>query len=534
MSCRLFRRIRCRLMDEENVIPLVLSGQQRIDQQTSSRVEPAALPTANEEPHAMNAPVSTGERVPPSPRKLRLRDSSERMAPERHRWIERNAYFYEDDYRYMRFLIPEGSRVLDLGCGIGDLLAALKPSIGVGVDFSAAMLEQARARHPHLRFVLDPSVIRELTGPFDYIVLSDTIGALDDCEATLAALHPLCHRETRLIVSYYSHLWEPIMTFGSWIGMRMPQVEQNFLPPIDIQNLLALADFEVVKREWRQLLPRRLLGLGPIINRYFGSLPLIRSLCLRHYLVARSVPKSVPAAVSATIVVPCRNERGNIEAVVRRIPRFCEDQEIIFVEGHSKDGTREEIERVIAAHRDRDLKLIVQDGVGKADAVFNGFAQARADVLMILDADLTMPPEQLPKFWNALASGKGEFINGSRLVYPMEKQAMRLLNLIANRVFSILFTWLLNQRFTDTLCGTKVLMRKDYERIRRDHGYFGDFDPFGDFELIFGASKLGLKVVEVPVRYANRTYGETQISRFQHGLLLIRMVAFAYRKLKAL
>jgi SAM-dependent methyltransferase len=486
----------------------------------------------------MNAPVSTSERLPASPRKLRLRDFSERIAPERHRWIERNAYFYEDDRRYMRFLVPEGSRVLDLGCGIGDLLAALKPSIGVGVDFSPAMLEQARARHPHLQFVLgdleDSSVIRELTGPFDYIVLSDTIGALDDCEATLASLHPLCHRETRLIVSYYSHLWEPIMTFGSWIGLRMPQVEQNFLPPIDIQNLLALADFEVVKREWRQLLPRRLLGLGPIINRYFGSLPLIRSLCLRHYLVARSLPKSVPAAVSATIVVPCRNERGNIEALVRRIPRFCEDQEIIFVEGHSKDGTREEIERVIADYRDRNLKLIVQDGVGKADAVFKGFAQARADVLMILDADLTMPPEQLPKFWNALASGKGEFINGTRLVYPMEKQAMRFLNLIANRVFSILFTWLLNQRFTDTLCGTKVLMRKDYERIRRDHGYFGDFDPFGDFELIFGASKLGLKVVEVPVRYANRTYGETQISRFQHGLLLIRMVAFAYRKLKAL
>ena len=486
----------------------------------------------------MNAPVSTTEGKPLSQRKITLRAFSERMAAERHRWIERNAYFYEDDRRYMRFLVPEGARVLELGCGIGDLLAALKPSVGVGVDFSPAMLEQARSRHPHLQFVLgdieDPSVIRGLIGPFDYIVVSDAIGALDDCEATLASLQPLCHRETRLIVSYYSHLWEPILTFGSWIGMRMPQVEQNFLPPVDIQNLLALADFEVVKREWRQLLPRRLLGLGPIINRYFGSLPLLRSLCLRHYLVARSVAKSVPAAVSATIVVPCRNERGNIEAVVSRIPRFCKHQEVIFVEGHSKDGTLEEIQRVIATYRDRDIKLLVQDRVGKADAVFKGFAHARGDVLMILDADLTMPPEQLPKFWKALTSGKGEFIYGSRLVYPMEKDAMRFLNLIANRLFSILFTWLLNQRFTDTLCGTKILMRKDYERIRHNHGYFGDFDPFGDFELIFGASKLGLKVVEVPVRYANRTYGETQISRFQHGLLLIRMVAFAYRKLKAL
>src|SRR6516164_6505343 len=465
----------------------------------------------------MNAPVSTTEGKPLSQRKITLRAFSERMAAERHRWIERNAYFYEDDRRYMRFLVPEGARILELGCGIGDLLAALKPSVGVGVDFSPAMLEQARSRHPHLKFVL-----------------GDTIGALDDCEATLASLQHLCHRETRLIISYYSHLWEPIMTFGSWVGLRMPQVEQNFLPPIDIQNLLALADFEVVKREWRQLLPRRLFGLGPIINRYLGPLPLIRSLCLRHYLVARSIAKSVPDAVSATIVVPCRNERGNIEAVVRRIPRFCEDQELIFVEGHSKEGTLEEIQRVIATYRDRDIKLLVQDRVGKADAVFKGFAHARGDVLMILDADLTMPPEQLPKFWKALTSGKGEFIYGSRLVYPMEKDAMRFLNLIANRVFSILFTWMLNQRFTDTLCGTKILMRNDYDRIRHNHGYFGDFDPFGDFELIFGASKLGLKVMEVPVRYANRTYGETQVSRFQHGLLLVRMVAFAYRKLKAL
>jgi len=385
----------------------------------------AQLSMGVESLHAMNAPVSTTEGKPLSQRKITLRAFSERMAGERYRWIERNAYFYEDDRRYMRFLVPEGARVLELGCGIGDLLAALKPSIGVGVDFSPAMLEQARGRHPHLQFVLgdveDPSVIQGLTGPFDYIVLADTIGALDDCEATLASLQPLCHRETRLIISYYSHLWEPILTFGSWIGLRMLQVEQNFLPPVDIQNLVTLADFEVVKREWRQLLPRRLLGLGPIINRYLGPLPLIRSLCLRHYLVARSVAKCVPAAKSATIVVPCRNERGNIEAVVRRIPRFCEDQELIFVEGHSKEGTLEEIQRVIAAYRDRDIKVFVQDGVGKADAVFKGFAQARGDVLMILDADLTMPPEQLPKFWKALTSGKGEFIYGSRLVYPMEK-----------------------------------------------------------------------------------------------------------------
>ena len=175
-----------------------------------------------------------------------------------------------------------------------------------------------------------------------------------------------------------------------------------------------------------------------------------------------------------------------------------------------------------------------QPGTGKADAVFAAFDAAQGDVLMILDADLTVPPEQLPKFWHAIQSDKGEFINGSRLVYLMDTDAMRFLNLVANKSFSIAFTWLLSQRFTDTLCGTKVLRRSDYVRLKEGRSYFGDFDPFGDFDLIFGASKLSLKVVEIPIHYASRTYGETQISRFKHGLLLLRMVLFAFLRIKAL
>ena len=237
---------------------------------------------------------------------------------------------------------------------------------------------------------------------------------------------------------------------------------------------------------------------------------------------------------STTVVVPCRNERGNIEAAITRMPKFCSAIEIIFVEGGSSDGTWEEIQRVIAAYPQFDIKAIKQTGTGKGDAVRTGFAAAKGDVLMILDADLTMPPEELPKFYDALMSGKGEFINGSRLVYPMESQAMRFLNLLANHIFALLFSYLLNQRYTDTLCGTKVLWRRDYEALSRDRAYFGDFDPFGDFDLIFGASKLNLKTAELPIRYAAREYGETNISRFQHGRLLLHMVVFAFMKLKAL
>ena len=281
-------------------------------------------------------------------------------------------------------------------------------------------------------------------------------------------------------------------------------------------------------------MPFRLFGLGRLINRFISVLPIVREAALRHYTVCRSLRTSDTSIASATVVVPARNERGNIESAILRMPRFCDDIEVIFIEGHSQDGTYEEMQRVRDAHPDWDIKVMRQPGKGKADAVFTAFDAARGDVLMILDADLTMPPEQLTKFWDALKSGKAEFANGSRLVYPMEDEAMQFLNLIANKSFSLLFSWLLNQRFTDTLCGTKVLRRSDYLRLKAGKAYFGDFDPFGDFDLIFGASKLNLKSVDLPIRYAARTYGSTQISRFRHGVMLLKMVVFAFFKVKAL
>jgi SAM-dependent methyltransferase len=472
-----------------------------------------------------------------SGRKAAIHALAERQAPQRDRWIERNAYYYRSDLDYMRFLVPPGLRVLELGCGTGTLLDGLETAYGVGVDFSPAMVKIARAKYPHLHFVVgdveNPMDIAAIEGPFDVIVLSDTIGSLEDCQATLESLHRFCTPHTRLIVAYYSRLWEPVLRAGEMLHLKMPAVQQNWLFTDDIANLLELSQFQVVKREWRQLVPRRLLGIGPLINRFIAPWPVIRRVCLRNYIVARPVRTLARATPSATVVIPCRNERGNVEAAVQRLPRFCDDIEILFVEGHSTDGTLEEIQRVIAAYPHYDIKVCVQDGRGKGDAVRKGFMQARGDVLMILDADLTTPPESMPKFYESIASGRGEFINGSRLVYPMDKDAMQFLNHIANRIFSLLFTWLLNQRYTDTLCGTKVLSKANYLQISANRSYFGDFDPFGDFDLIFGAARLNLKVVEIPVTYASRTYGSTQISRFRHGWLLVRMVLFAFRKLKA-
>ena len=473
-----------------------------------------------------------------SQRKRDLLAHFETNVDELDRWREFNAAYHADDYKFMQFLVPPGKRVLELGCGRGDLLAALKPSYGVGIDFGAETIAKANARHPDLYFVLgdveDPQTLNAIEGPFDYIVIADTIGMFEDIDGTLRLINQLCAPSTRIIISYYSHLWEPVLKIAEAANLRSKQPRINYIATSDFRNLMDLADFEVITHEQRQLLPRRWLGLGPFINRFIAPLPGIRQLCLRTYLVGRPVRQFPERKFSASIVIPCRNERGNIENAILRMPKFGASQEILFVEGNSSDGTFAECERVRDAYRESwDIKVLKQDGKGKGDAVRKGFAAASGDVLMILDADLTMPPEALPKYQSVLETGKADFVNGTRLIYPMETEAMRPLNFIANRIFAYLFSYLINTRLTDTLCGTKVLLRRDYEVLARERDYFGNFDPFGDFDLIFGAAKQNLKIIETPIHYKARTFGETQISRFRDGWLLLKMVWFAYRKLKA-
>jgi SAM-dependent methyltransferase len=483
-------------------------------------------------------PNQTGSAPPFSQRKRELLDQFEASGGEQYRGGKFNAAYREDDLKFMQFLIPPGKRVLELGCGRGDLLAVLQPSHGVGVDFSPRTVARANELHPGLHFILgdaeDPATLAAIEGPFDYIVIADTIAMFEDIDGTLKLVQHLCTPSTRIIISYYSHLWEPILKLGELFKIKSRQRQINYIASADFLNLMDLADFEVISQEQRQLIPLRWFGIGPFINRFIAPLPGIRQLCLRSYIVGRPVRQFADRKFSASILIPCRNEKGNIENAIRRMPRFGTAQEILFVEGNSSDGTFEECERVRDAYKDSwNIRVLKQDGKGKGDAVRKGFAAATGDVLMILDADLTMPPEALPKYHAVIESGKAEFVNGTRLIYPMEHEAMRPLNLIANRCFAYLFSYLVNTRLTDTLCGTKVLLRKDYEVLARERAYFGNFDPFGDFDLIFGAAKQNLKIVETPIHYKARTFGETQISRFRDGWLLLKMVWFAYRKLKA-
>lgn len=369
-----------------------------------------------------------------------------------------------------------------------------------------------------------------------YLVVSGLLHYEQDIQLLLSDVHHMCHKGTRLVLIYYSSLWRPLMFLASTFGWRQRTPESNWLSHGDVLNLLHLENFQLVRIEHKVLLPVYIPFLSNFVNRYFAPLPIFRNLCLLTIAIARPLIRNDDlqrARPSVSIVVPARNEAGNIDSVVRRIPPMGPIDEIIFIEGNSTDDTWETIQRVkVRWGTKRRILIDQQEGEGKGDAVRKGFALASNEILMILDADMTVPPEDLPKFYRAIVEGAGELINGSRLVYPMEQKSMRFLNLLGNKFFAMAFTYVLGQSLKDTLCGTKAISRSNYQRLVTNRYYFGDFDPFGDFDIILGAARMGLKIVEVPICYRERLYGETNIARWRHGAILLVMLLFATRRFK--
>lgn len=366
----------------------------------------------------------------------------------------------------------------------------------------------------------------------DYVLLNGTIQYKRDIHSFLKELHTVCTPGTRLIVTYYSKLWQPFFRMATLLGLRSKDPEQNWLAKEDVQNLLELADFERVIDESRVLMPLYFPVISNFVNRYLVPLPFFRNFNLLHIMVARPRFDTSDWQPSVSVVVPARNEAGNIEAAVTRLPAMGPDDELIFIEGNSTDNTWEVIQQIKEKYPEKNIVIAQQGGKGKGDAVRVGFSLASKEILMILDADLTVPPESLPMFYEAIVNGKGEFINGSRLVYPMDDKAMRFANIIGNKFFALAFSFVLGQHFKDTLCGTKVLTKENYNKIASHRSFFGEFDPFGDFDLIFGSMRLALKIREVPISYKERTYGDTNIQRWRHGVILLRMLTYAARKIK--
>lgn len=488
----------------------------------------------------------------PKTRKQQVAWHFSAIAEQRMQWFRRNWSYHEQIYETCRLYLNPDARVLELGCGAGQLIGALKPQYALGIDIAENMIAQASRHYPQYDWLCaDVESLPDheaLKTPFDLIIIEDLLGYLDDIQQFLSDIRPLMHPNTRLVISTWNWLWEPILLAGETLRLKSPDIDfrQNWISASALDHFLKLTSYETLKIEPGLLLPYHLPGISPLVNS-LSHAPLMQRLTLLSMLVARPIEQPAEQHTSVSVIIPTRNERDNIARIVESVPQMGTHTELLFVDGSSTDGTVEAIHEQIALNPGRDIKFMPQvpphdpDSdtppnlmlkLGKGDAVRKGFAAASGEILMIYDSDVSVAPEDLLKFYHVLATGQADFANGTRFVYKQESGAMRGLNRLGNITFSYMFSWLLGQHVTDTLCGTKVLFKKDYKAIAANRSYFGDFDPFGDFDLLFGAAWLGHRILDVPVHYLARTYGESKVRVGKHGILLLRMSWIAFWQFK--
>lgn len=449
------------------------------------------------------------------------------LVPKRIRDAARHGEFYRDRVRWLSRIVPHDASVIDIGCGIGTVLSALPNTEKTGIDFSERMIEQARKNDTTSEYVVDDAEELRYAKTHEYVLLLDTINYLKDVQKAFENIRSnLCTDDTRVVITAFNFLWSPVFRIGEIFGYKTKFPAQNWLDLSDIRNLLEMSGFEVIETGGRMLCPVWIPLLSALCNRILASLPLLRRLCLVQTIIARPIAEP-QKNFSVTVLSAMRNEKGNVASIVNAMPLMGISTEVLFIEGHSTDGTWEEIERVRdAKRRTVTVRGLKQPGKGKADALHHGIRESTGDILIVYDGDFTVHPSELPKLYDALASGRAEFVNGSRLVYPMHGKAMPILNLLGNKTFSALFSWLFSQPIVDVLSPVKAFYRRDYARMTTR------MDPFGDFDLFFGAAKQHRRIRETPVHYLERTYGHTKMRPFRHAALLLRMWCTGAKDLK--
>jgi len=461
----------------------------------------------------------------PKLKKESVEEHFDEIAHQYDYWKQKNSYYYSNIKALISRIIPPGGSVLEVGCGTGEILASMKPKRGVGIDISKKMIELASKKFPQHTFIHSPIENLELDEKFDYIIMVDVVDHVHDVMDVFHNLYHFCHPKTQVILTTINPWWDPILMFMEKIGAKMPEGPHNFIEKRNLTKMLELLNFSISYSSYMLLFPKKI----PVLSFFANSIGtrtwgIKKFSAVQYMLIQSTVKNEVNLGMGCSVVIPCYNEQDNIEEAVRRIPKMGRETEIIVVNDCSIDNTVQKVKDLQKEFS--NLKLIDYcPNQGKGYAVKKGFEAATQEILMILDADASTPPEELPRFFDPLNKGLCQFVNGSRMVYPMENQAMRTLNLFGNKIFGLIMSFITQQNISDTLCGTKALYKSDFKRIK------WGLDKWGDFDLLFSAAKFGSKIMEVPVHYMSRKSGESKMKSFRHGLHLIRACFVGFREL---
>lgn len=441
----------------------------------------------------------------------------DRIAEKYDFWHSKNAYYHREVELFCADTIPRGSRVLEIGCATGDLLNHVAPETGVGIDLSPRMIEAASRKYPHLSWSVTDIEHLECGQPYDHVMMSNLLEFIPDLWSFLSEVKRHTHPQTRLVIFTVNPLWEPFMRLGARLRLRSPETIRNFITRKDLINILRLRGYEITSNGFRLFLPKKIPLLSFWVNQILPRIPGINNLCALQFIVAKpelTVRKPLP--LSCSVIIPCFNEAENIEECVARIPRMGIRTEVIIVDDGSTDSTRDKAKGIVGS--ENEVRVIsYTPNKGKATAVRTGIEAACGDVVMILDADMAVMPEELPRFFDVLSEGRAEFVNGTRMIYPLESEAMKFLNFLGNKIFGILLTLIMEQRNTDTLCGTKAFFRKDLASVLRS-----GHDAWGDFDLLFEATRKKLQMAELPVHYKPRQRGYSKMKPFRDGASFLR------------
>ncbi len=442
-------------------------------------------------------------------------------------------YYHKETQGYFELMIPPNQKILVIGVDAKQILDSLVPSKGVMVILDPSNLSNASVFHDgsyecHTGFQMD-----EIVGNFDYIIIHHALSLCEDIGSFVMKLIEFCNPSTRIIVSCHNYLWKPLLRIGEKLGLKREGGLEIMLSGTDINNILSASGFQLISTTRTMLFPCHALGIGPVLNWIGKLLPFIDWLKINLFQKYRLLP-AVPSdqKESLTVCLTCRDEKENIEPLVKAIPRLTDEQEILFVEGHSIDGTHEEIYRVMKLYPEKNIRVISQPGIGQGDAIREGFSRATGSIIILLEADMTSPPENIRYVYESMRLRYAEFMEGSRFIYPISRKAMPYLNQIGNWCFSFFFSWLFWRQITDVMSGIKAIRKEDFEKILVRWNSWGIDDPFGDFELLFGAMRLGLKSSEQPIHYHPRTYGSSKTRVFYHGYILTRMALKAFSKFR--